>query len=260
MNKSGIEYLTHVWNFYTGCNHWKTGVCPVGDKCWAKSMAHRYNRSFEPTLHPEKLLDPLSLKKPGRIGVCFTGDLFGEWVDPAVMVSDKSGYADCSLGFIVHYVLRRCPQHQFFFLTKAPQNYAKWGTWPDNAWVGATVCNDKMLDIAVDKLEDINAKHKWLSVEPLTEKLTLSLDYALYYSGVSFVVIGGWSGGHGKQPEIAWIKEIIEACDKAGIKVFLKDNLRPLFEKGDDYHLGLPGFAMSTETGKLRQELPEVTK
>ncbi len=86
MNKSKIEYLTHAWNFYTGCNHWKTGVCAVGENCWAKGLADRFHRPFEPTLHPELLLDPLRLKKPGRIGVCFTGDLFGDWVDPEMEV------------------------------------------------------------------------------------------------------------------------------------------------------------------------------
>ncbi len=26
-------------------------------------------------------------------------------------------------------------------------------------------------------------------------------------------------------PKIEWVEEIVEACDKAGVKVFLKDNL-----------------------------------
>ena len=55
------------------------------------------------------------------------------------------------------------------------------------------------------------------------------------------------------QPKIEWVKEIVEACDKASIPVFLKDNLKPLIlqaayrgEVGDDYVL----------EGKLRQEMP----
>jgi len=30
-------------------------------------------------------------------------------------------------------------------------------------------------------------------------------------------------------PKIEWISEIVEACDNAGIRVFLKNNLKPLF-------------------------------
>lgn len=34
MQKSKIEYLTHSWNFYTGCNHWKKGVLSVEQLEW----------------------------------------------------------------------------------------------------------------------------------------------------------------------------------------------------------------------------------
>ena len=80
MQKSGIEYLTHSWNFQTGCLNHENGVCTL--PCWAKAMAKRFHRSFEPELHPKKISDPLRSKQGGRrIGVCFTGDLFGSWVD-----------------------------------------------------------------------------------------------------------------------------------------------------------------------------------
>ncbi len=32
-----------------------------------------------------------------------------------------------------------------------------------------------------------------------------------------------------RPPEISWIEEIVKACDKAGVAVFLKDNLNTLF-------------------------------
>jgi len=57
------------------------------------------------------------------------------------------------------------------------------------------------------------------------------------------------------QPKIEWVKEIVEAADKAGTSVFLKDNLDPL---------GLPLNSLyysqyETEQGpeyRLRQEMP----
>jgi hypothetical protein len=42
---------------------------------------------------------------------------------------------------------------------------------------------------------------------------------------------------------IEWVKQIVEAADKAGIAVFLKDNLKPLLLWGDIV--------------PLRQELPK---
>jgi len=68
-----------------------------------------------------------------------------------------------------------------------------------------------------------------------------------------------WLAGHGNkitaQPKIEWVKEIVEAADKAGVPVFLKDNLDPL---------GLPLNSLyysqyETEQGpeyRLRQEMP----
>ncbi len=229
LTKTKIEYLDYGWSFYTGCKHDKT-VCPVADKCWARGMSHRFSRSFEPTLHPEKLLDPLSLKKPARIGVCFTGDLFGDWVDTEQIIVDPFRFKEfenntTSLKDAVFEVINDCPQHQFFFLTKAPQNYQKWGKFPDNAWIGATVCNEDMMNKAFNTFCEINPPHVWLSIEPLMGKIDCSqIEAAKYYRWVDWVVIGGWSGNK-NSPPLNWVWEIIDACNGANIPVFLKSNL-----------------------------------
>ena len=279
MSDTKIDYLTKTWNFMTGCLNHSNGVCPIGSECWAKQMAHRYTRSFEPQLHPEKLLEPLSWKKPQRVGVCFTGDLMGEWVDPGEWVRcDEIGFkvaetedqliAKTLSGWIA-YNLANCPQHQFFFLTKNPAGYAKWGMWPDNAWIGATVCNQEMLIDTFHELHKVEAKHKWLSIEPLMEALNggecegKRLD-CLKDAGISWVVIGGWSGGK-NPPKLEWIREIVEACDKAGIPVWLKNNLASLLAMGPQIPLWAAnkkcGFYCDEEHGhidhKLRQQLPE---
>jgi protein gp37 len=154
-------------------------------------------------------------------------------------------------------------------LTKNPAGYSKWFTdkAPDNCFVGSTVCNDYMFDTALYNLTNIHAKHKWLSIEPLMSKLHVS---PLDFYGIEFVVIGGWSNKadykkHPVNPE--WIEEIVSACDKAGVKVWLKNNLKPLFNIGKDdwenHAFKIPNWASpQTESDKgfkmLRQELPEV--
>lgn len=267
MQKTGIEYLTHVWNFYTGCKHYETGVCPIGKKCWARSMANRFGRSFEPTLHPEKLLEPLSLKKPARIGVCFTGDLFGDWVNPDMDIGVNLEYKDkqnktwtvsgatkyCSMYGVALATIKSCPQHQFFFLTKAPQNYKLWGAFPDNAYCGVTVCSNGMMTKALTA--PIEAKHKWLSFEPLMGSIGMSDHNTKLFKSFKWVVIGGWSGGK-TPPKIEWINEIIEACDKAGIPVFLKDNLLNLL-MNNSVSLMNDCF-WRDEKSHLRQDLPVI--
>ena len=32
-----------------------------------------------------------------------------------------------------------------------------------------------------------------------------------------------------KPPEIEWVEEIVRACDKAKLPIFMKDNLRPIW-------------------------------
>ncbi|MCK9526849.1 MAG: DUF5131 family protein [Limnochordia bacterium] len=261
LSKSGIEYLTHVWNFYPGCNHWKTGVCPVGGRCWAKGMAQRFRGgNFEPHLIPEKLLDPLKGRQGGRrIGVCFTGDLFGEWVDPeqeigkqveAWKLIEHQGWIakpDNPLKRIVFEVIKLCPHDTFIFLTKNPARLANWSPFPDNCWVGATVCNPQMSSDAYIGLGRIKAKVKLISYEPVMESCYMEPQF-LQDAGINWIVIGGWDRGK-TQPQISWIKEIVEAADRTGIPVFLKDNLKPLVFQDKLWTEGLLNWA-----GELRQE------
>jgi protein gp37 len=277
MNKTGVEYLDYQWNFYPGCKHWENGICPIGEKCWAKSIAMRFDKReksqrFKPHLIPEKLLDPLKIKKPSRIGVCFTGDLFGDWVDPHGIVHPDayrpnkylSEARNWSLDILVKQIITDYPQHTFVFLTKRPENLWKWGKFPDNAWLGATVCNQEMFIDALQALHKLDG-NKWISFEPLMESMNggecegKRLD-CLKEAGINWIVIGGWSVGK-TQPEISWVKEIVDAADKAGIPVFLKDNLNgvlPCNETFGEVTGILPDG--SDYYGKLRQEFPVIRR
>ena len=64
------------------------------------------------------------------------------------------------------------------------------------------------------------------------------------------------------QPKIEWVQEIVQACDKAGIPVFLKENLKPLVEDEPldpllwaDIHNDERGHERGSDN--LRQELPK---
>ncbi len=48
-------------------------------------------------------------------------------------------------------------------------------------------------------------------------------------AGISWVIIGAQTKPT-VYPKIEWVREIVEAADKAGVKVFLKDNLKPLYK------------------------------
>jgi protein gp37 len=237
MQKTGIEYLTHVWNFQTGCLNKRNGVCTL--PCWAEAMAKRFHRSFEPELHINKIREALLLRnRSSRVGVCFTGDLFGDWISPELLVKDPFIHYDyMRLNDMVFQVIRQS-RNQFFFLTKCPWNLAKWGKFPDNAWVGVTALNAEQVWLAIEALKGVDAKHKWLSLEPLQGSIfPLSWELNRYFVGINWIVIGGQTHPT-KLPEKAWVDEIVAAADKANIPVFLKNNLKPLM--GDNLRQELP--------------------
>lgn len=210
MSKTKIEWCDATINPVKG-------LCPMAcPYCYARRMYKRFKWDEAVRWYPPAwdLVD--TLKEPHKIFVGSTFELFHSslpenWMEYNLLTAKKY------------------PQHTFIFLTKQPQDLIKWSPFPDNCWIGVSVCNDKMLDVAVDKLEDIQAKGKFISFEPLLKQLTLSLDYAFYYSGINWLIIGQQSPASTKTvPKVEWISEIVEAADKASIPVFLKDNLKSL--------------------------------
>ncbi len=71
-------------------------------------------------------------------------------------------------------------------------------------------------------------------------------------AGISWVIMGSQTKPS-KYPPIEAVQEIVEAADKAGIPVFLKDNLRPLFQP----HMRVPNMSWWGNVFGLRQEMPK---
>lgn len=211
MSKKGIEYSDDNFNAYSGCR--MTG-CSVGKDCWAYGMAHRLKgrfgycseNPFRPTFHPNMLEKPLKRKKPTRYATCFMGDFAyakKEWMDKILDV------------------VRRCPQHRFYFLTKCPDRKMLHRLeFPDNAWVGVTINNQDDVWRADELRDNIKAKVKYISFEPLEECIDkINLD------GISWVIIGARTGRHPMQPDCKAVLKLILKAKVNGIAIFLKPNL-----------------------------------
>lgn len=274
LSKSGIEYLDYVWNFYSGCRHKEQNKCPPVP-CWAEEITGRfkghYPDGFNPHFYPEAFLSPLHLpapskvegKKPARIGVCFMGDLFGDWIEPAKthypIISTHPDYPQVgTVSLITHIktVILGSPQHIFVFLTKNPAGMIPWSPFPDNCEVGFSAWSPDTFIEGLRYICQVEAKVKWCSLEPL-------LDWNTFIAGNAFelldwVAIGALTGNKkqimdlaksypapstcsgqaltpwklsasnnrwGLVPPYDWIKNIVVNCDAAGTKIFLKDNL-----------------------------------
>lgn len=162
MQRTKIEWATHVWNPTSGCST----NCPY---CYAAAMARRFKRSFEPTCHPEKLDEPLRLKKPARIFVDSAGDLFDPWIP-------------CEFIEQVFNVMSNSPQHTYQVLTKQPgkmlafikaycetlPRLVKRGIIPaPNVQLGVSVTNQRDADERIPLLLRTPAAVRFVSVEPM---------------------------------------------------------------------------------------------
>ena len=84
---SSIEWTDAIWNPVTGC----TRVGPGCDRCYAERFAerwrgiqsHAYEQGFDLKIWPERLNQPAAWRKPRRIFVNSTSDLFHKDIDRA---------------------------------------------------------------------------------------------------------------------------------------------------------------------------------
>lgn len=257
LSHSGIEYLDYVWNFGSGCSNYLTPICPVGEHCWAKGITDRfpdhYPNGFKPILYPEAFLSPLYLKKPSRIGIVFMGDLFCGAFSP---VEGRGEYGEDEHGYFtlkgrIFDTIEQCPQHTFLFKTKCPWNLPEWSPFPGNVWVGVTATDPTMFAAAYYHLANIKAAIKYISIEPLLDwdrRAGAAMIHQAKQAGVGWIITGSQTKPY-RPPTIEAIQEIVEACDKAGVKVFLKDNLVKAIPVGTPDGLFYKGIY-------LRQEFP----
>ena len=328
MNRTGIEWVLnpdgsqgYSCNSKTGCvNHTPEGLCLGGDfPCYAYKLAHgrqsqRYlaNDNIAPLLmragkrvyrlatekgivsKDEVLADPFyprfwpghleqirQHKKPAGIFLDDMSDWMGdywpeEWTRQELQV------------------MRDCPRHRFYTLTKQPQNLPKFSPFPPNCWVGITATNRTALVTAINNCQFFEASIKFASFEPLLGEIGDALQYITAFQ---WVIIGACTGTlnelkplalkypelslmpygvhdpelpftRGKkwtlQPKTEWVQKIALACTKAHISLFLKDNLRPLLPNRmpfyDVYCWWSDDKTHQLCENRLRQEIPQEAK
>lgn len=198
LGDKGINWTDATWNPITGCLH----GCSY---CYAREIAGRFHRSFEPEFHPERLAEPLRAKKALKVFCGSNADNFGDWVPQEWMHQ-------------VFSAVRQSPQHTFQFLSKAPHNLSLYD-WPANAWAGATANDQGMMDWALVCLAECNAPIKYVSAEPLLGPITGDL------TGLDWIIIGAQTSPRAKQPERQWVLDLMRAARDASVRIWFKDNL-----------------------------------
>lgn len=208
---SAIEWTEQTWNPVVGC----TKISPGCKYCYAERMAERleaigvkgYENGFKLTLIPERLEEPLRRKKPTVYFVNSMSDLFHKDI-PDEYISR------------VFEIIRQTPQHTYQILTKRADRLQKYflsHTAPVNAWLGTSVENRKHGLPRIDKLRNVQATIRFLSIEPLLEDIG-----EIDLTNLHWVIVGGESGPKARPMKSEWVMSIKKQCEEQNVAFFFK--------------------------------------
>lgn len=224
MASTNIDWCDKVWNPVTGC----TKISPGCDNCYALEITKRFKNSFpngfKLTLHPNRLTQPTTWRKPQKIFVNSMSDLFHKDVPDEFILK-------------VFSVIRKTERHTFQLLTKRPERMVGFmsrlfaygsklvlADWPakndliiPNLWLGVSVENTKTSK-RIDILREIpGAAVKFISFEPLLEDID-----KLCLNDIDWVIVGGESGNNHRLMQEEWVMNIKQVADKNGVAFFFK--------------------------------------
>ena len=217
MKKTKIDWCDATVNPVVGC---KNG-CKY---CYARKINQRFGfipNWEEPQFFKERL-EQLNSKTPKSIFMDSMSDI-GYWEDEWI---NKVGAAT-----------RKNPQHNYIFLTKGfcggfsighiftERELNKAIFYKQNIFIGKTVDTNNKFNVFEN--------YDFLSIEPILEPIDLSLlQHNLY---INQVIIGAETGNRKEKviPKKEWIDDIVKQCDKANVRVFMKESLREIM--GEDF-------------------------
>lgn len=256
-DKTGIEWTDATWNPLRGCSRVSEGC----RNCYAETVAKRFSGEGQPyagliarggqwngqiRLAPEGLTQPLRWRRPRRIFVNSMSDLFHENV--------PTDFIDR-----VFAVMASAEQHTFQVLTKRPERMrdymldlrtrlqdigqailhrgdGRYYTDPDsvhdhavdraaqgfpNVWLGVSVENQAAADARIPVLLETPAAVRWVSVEPLLERITFEgifanprdpRDGTNALEALDWVVVGGESGVDARPMHPDWVRLLRDQC------------------------------------------------
>lgn len=228
-----IEWADDTLNLWLGCEK----ISPACANCYAEGWAKRSGlvkwgkaaerrRTSAATWNQVERFARLAEAegRPRRVFVNSLSDFF----------EDNPQVADWRAGAFERF--KRYPMLQFLLLTKranniAPSLPADWGSGYPNVWLGCTVENQEQADQRIGWLENIPARVRFLSCEPLLGpiNLRLSVDFVggsreITDRGraIHWVIAGGESGSQARPMQIEWARSLRDQCAAANVAFFFK--------------------------------------
>ena len=242
MNKTGISWTDYTWNPITGCDK----VSPGCKYCYAETWSKRWKRSFEVTLHPERLKEVRKLPSGSKVFVNPMSDLFHD----KVLFPKNQNFSDFEIlkpfAFLtgIFMAMETRPDVTFQILTKRPENVLKFWVnlageyspeyverWATTHWkhifIGTSVETKFYAEKRIPALRAIPVFRKFISFEPLIGDIG-----NVNLKGIDWILIGGESGPKHRPMKIEWARNLINQARDQGVKVWFKQ-LGGLHSGGD---------------------------
>jgi len=212
--QSAIEWTDATWNPVTGCTKISAGC----DNCYAARFSerfrgvpgHPFETGFDLTLRPERLMQPLTWKRPRMIFVNSMSDLFQKEIPKAHISA-------------VFDTMELASWHTYQVLTKRSSLLMKFindryhtRPAPAHMWFGVSVENEPATSRIVH-LQNANASVRFLSIEPLIAPVG-----RLDLRGIHWVIVGGESGPRSRPIDPEWVIDVRNQCVAAGVAFFFK--------------------------------------
>ena len=242
-DNSQTAWTNATWNFLLGCQM----VSPGCSNCYAMQTVHRLSHNPNPKIAAAN--EGLTRISAGR--AVWTGqhrvipermDIPRKWSRPRlIFVNSLSdvGLLDARGPECAAFLqtMHDTPRHTYQVLSKRPgflediiaTAHERHGTMP-HVWWGVTVEHQEMangrLNILMDAPRGVHNGEpavRWVSVEPMLGPVDLKpwLD-APPMKRLSWVVIGGESGGTARAFDLKWAADLIAQCKQFGVPVFMK--------------------------------------
>lgn len=234
---SWTDYSGGDLNFVTGCTPISEGCA----NCYAKRIYQRFGRDFSQVqTHPDKLRRLVNWgpafagnrrgpqTKPMAF-VCDTGDLFheavpDEFIQEALSVMVER--TDIEWQILTKRAYRMAAGTIRFVKTtplELPITASGKPYIPSHLWFGITAENQRRLKERLDGLLRVPSFMRWLSIEPMLERMSLrDAIPALAMADIRWVICGAESGPGRRPFDIAWAEELYRQCHAAGVPFFGK--------------------------------------
>lgn len=274
---SDIAWCHHTLNFWWGCIEYSPGCEQCYAKVWSKRMGKdlwgpAQTTSRWRTSGPWK--DCLKWDKRAKAnGQCENvfvqsmSDFFEDhpqvepWRQEAFPIIENFQYLNVLLlTKRIENVTRMVPSHWL-------------KNWPEHVWMMTSVEDQKRANQRIPELLEIPAKIRGLSVEPMlgpidltgktVESVWIDPDYAnldyIEREGwpIHWVIVGGESGANARPFDLTWARNLVDQCQNAGVKVFVKQLGSCPIDGPSGHKIGYP---ISDFKGEIMAEWPKVLR